>query len=61
MITLVALTIGLCLWVVLWSIGAKGLDAFLPTVILAVTAATVQIVLPAVRRFTGREEPAGRL
>ena len=61
MITLVALAMGLCLWVVLWAIGAKALDAFLPTVILTVTAATIQIVLPALRRFTGREEPAARL
>jgi hypothetical protein len=60
MITFVALTTGLVIWIALWAIGAKPLDAFLPTVILVVTAATVQIMLPAVRRFMGREEPASR-
>jgi hypothetical protein len=61
MITVLALAAGLCIWVVLWSIGAKSLDAFLPTVVLVVTAATIEIMLPAIRRFTGREEPATRL
>ena len=61
MLTLTALGTGLVIWIVLWSIGAKPLDAFLPTVLLVVTAATVTILAPAIRRFTGRDEPAGRL
>ncbi len=41
-----AITAGLCLWLVLWSIGAKSFDAFMLTVLIAIVAATVKIILP---------------
>jgi hypothetical protein len=42
----VATTIGLIIWIVLWAIGAKPFDAFMITVLIALVAATVRILLP---------------
>jgi hypothetical protein len=47
--TLVAFTIGLMIWIVLWANGAKAFDAFLIPVALVVVAATMRIVTPYVR------------
>ena len=47
--TVVALTVGLILWIVLWATGAKAFDAFLIPVFLTLGAATARIVLPYVR------------
>ena len=33
-------------WVVLWAIGAKGLDAFLITLVMLIVAAAVRLVMP---------------
>lgn len=44
----VAATFGLVIWIVLWSIGVKGFDAFMLTVLVLFLAATVRIVLPSV-------------
>ena len=41
---LVAVTAGLVIWVVLWALGAKGFDAFLLTMTIAVVAVMVQTV-----------------
>jgi hypothetical protein len=57
-IVYVAAVIGAVIWVVLWALGAKALDAFLPFVVLVVHAAAIQIFAPHIRRFTRREEPA---
>ena len=46
---LVALTVGLVFWIVLWALGAKSFDAFLITILLVVVAATARIVEPFVR------------
>jgi hypothetical protein len=46
MLVLVSLTIGLVIWIVLWAFGAKAVDSFLITILLVVTAATVQIAKP---------------
>jgi hypothetical protein len=43
---LLTLIAGLVVWVVLWAIGAKGLDAFLITVALLVVAVAVHLVTP---------------
>ena len=42
----VATTIGLMIWIVLWAIGAKAFDAFMITVLIALVAATVRMLLP---------------
>ena len=49
MAILVAFTIGLVAWIVLWANGAKAFDAFLIPVALLVVAATVRIAMPFVR------------
>jgi hypothetical protein len=37
-------TAGFALWIVLWAIGAKPIDAFLPTVAIIIVAATVRML-----------------
>jgi hypothetical protein len=46
MLLTVATTLGLVIWVVLWSLGAKGFDAFMITVVVILAAATVKMALP---------------
>jgi hypothetical protein len=46
MLIVVATTIGLMIWIVLWAIGAKAFDAFMITVLIALVAATVRMLLP---------------
>lgn len=41
-----ASTIGLCVWIVLWSLGAKGFDAFMITTVIVLLGATVKIIAP---------------
>jgi hypothetical protein len=41
-----ATTFGLVLWIVLWAIGAKGLDAFLITTVVIMIGATAKILAP---------------
>jgi hypothetical protein len=47
MLMTVAATIGLIIWIVLWSLGAKGFDAFMITTLVLVLGATVKMLLPA--------------
>ena len=42
----VATTIGLIIWLVLWAIGAKPFDAFLITILIALVAATLRMLVP---------------
>jgi hypothetical protein len=46
---LVALTTGLVIWIVLWSLDVKALDAFLITLALVLVAVVVQLTEPFVR------------
>jgi hypothetical protein len=46
MLVVVATTIGLMIWIVLWAIGGKAFDAFMITVLIALVAATVRMLLP---------------
>jgi predicted PurR-regulated permease PerM len=46
---LVALTVGLVAWIVLWALGIKSFDAFLITILLVVSAATARIAEPYIR------------
>jgi hypothetical protein len=39
-------TAGLVIWIVLWSIGVKALDAFMLTTLIILLAAGTRIVLP---------------
>ena len=51
MIVLVALTVGLVLWIVAWALGIKAFDAFMFTAFLTVAAGGVRIAMPYVQRF----------
>ncbi|MCW3017594.1 MAG: hypothetical protein JWO02_4686 [Solirubrobacterales bacterium] len=42
----VATTIGLIVWIVLWSLGAKGVDGFMITVVIVILAATARMLAP---------------
>ena len=46
---LVALTVGLVIWIVLWALGTKALDSFLITIALVLIAVVVQLTEPWVR------------
>ncbi|HKP88814.1 MAG TPA: hypothetical protein VJT75_02450 [Thermoleophilaceae bacterium] len=46
---IVALTVGLVAWIVLWALGVKSFDAFMITILLVVVAATARLVEPFVR------------
>jgi hypothetical protein len=39
-------TFGLVLWIVLWAIGAEGLDAFLVAAVVIMLGATARILAP---------------
>jgi hypothetical protein len=41
----VATTIGLVIWIVLWALGTKAIDAFLITVGIMLVTATAKIAL----------------
>jgi hypothetical protein len=43
---IVATTVGLILWLVLWALGIKAFDAFMLTVLIAVVAATLRMIAP---------------
>jgi hypothetical protein len=52
---LVALTVGLIIWIVAWTFGIKSFDAFMVVVLLLVTATAARIAAPFVRHQLGRE------
>jgi hypothetical protein len=41
-----AATFGLIVWLVLWALGTKSIDAFLITLLVLVVASTVRILTP---------------
>jgi hypothetical protein len=43
---IVATTVGLILWLVLWALGQKAIDAFMITVLIAIVAATLRMISP---------------
>jgi hypothetical protein len=57
MTTLVALTVGLVAWIVLWALGAKPFDAFLVTLLILLPAAAWQIFGPGLKRLMGLTPP----
>jgi hypothetical protein len=43
---LLAVTTGLLVWIVMWSLGTKGFDAFMITVVIALVGATARMLVP---------------
>jgi hypothetical protein len=43
---LITLIAGLVVWVVLWAIGAKSLDAFVITLLMLIIAAALRLLVP---------------
>ena len=42
----VATTVGLSIWIVLWAIGWKSIDAFMITTLVVTFAATAKLLTP---------------
>jgi hypothetical protein len=42
----VATTVGLVIWIVMWALGIKAIDAFMITVLLVLLGATMRIIAP---------------
>ena len=42
----VATTAGLIIWLVLWALGQKAIDAFMITILFALVAATLRMLSP---------------
>ena len=57
MATLVALTIGLVVWIFLWATGTKGIDAFLVTLVIVIPVAAWQIFGPGIKKALGMGPP----
>lgn len=57
MAVLVSLTVGLCVWIVVWAIGVKPFDAFLLTFLIVLPAAAWQVYSPYVKRLLGQADP----
>ena len=53
MSVLVALTVGLIIWIVAWAFGIKSSDAFLVVILLVMGAISARVVSPFVRRQLG--------
>jgi predicted PurR-regulated permease PerM len=48
---LIAFVIGLVIWIVLWALGAKADDAFLPTIVLVLVGAIARLATPYIREL----------
>jgi hypothetical protein len=57
--TLVALTIGLVAWIVLWATGSKPFDGFLVFLLILLPAAAWQIFGPGIKKMMGNAPPQG--
>jgi hypothetical protein len=55
--TLVALTAGLVVWIVVWAIGVKPFDAFLLTILIVLPAAAWQVFGPGIKKLLGQAPP----
>jgi hypothetical protein len=58
MTTLVALTFGLVVWIVLWGIGGNVFDGFLVTLVILLPAAAWQIFGPGIKKMLGQTPPS---
>ena len=57
MVTLVATTAGLVVWIVFWALGVKPIDSFLLALVIILPAAAWQIFGPGIKKLLGAEEP----
>jgi hypothetical protein len=57
MTTIVAFTVGLVAWILLWAIGWKPVDAFLVALLFLLPAAAWQIFGPGVKKMLGSSPP----
>ena len=55
MAIIVTFTVGLVWWICAWAFGIKAFDAFLLTVLMTITAATVVMIKPFVNKLLARE------
>lgn len=39
-------TLGLILWIVMWALGSKALDAFMITIVIVLLGATARMLVP---------------
>jgi hypothetical protein len=39
-------TAGLILWIVMWALGSKAIDAFMITIVIVLLAATARMLVP---------------
>jgi hypothetical protein len=46
MLLFLTMITGLVIWIILWAIGVKSVDAFLITILMVLLAATWQLVSP---------------
>jgi hypothetical protein len=42
----VVTTVGLVIWIVMWALGTKAIDAFMITLLLVLVGATMRIIAP---------------
>jgi len=40
------ITAGLILWIVMWALGSKALDAFMITIVIVLLGATARMLVP---------------
>jgi hypothetical protein len=57
MTTLVALTVGLVVWILLWALGTKPVDSFLVLLLILLPAAAWQIFGPGIKKMIGSSPP----
>ena len=55
---LIASVIGIVLWIVLWSLGTKSMDAFLLTIVIFLVAAAGRVIGQHRKGRPGDSEPA---
>jgi predicted PurR-regulated permease PerM len=48
---LIAFVVGLVIWIVLWALGAKADDAFLPAVVLLLCGTVAKLASPYIREM----------
>jgi len=57
MTSLVALTVGLVVWITVWALGAKPFDAFLLCLLIFLPAAAWQVFGPGIKKMFGHAPP----
>ena len=57
MTSIVALTVGLVVWIVLWALGVKSFDAFLVCLVIFLPAAAWQVFSPGLKKMMGQSPP----